>query len=224
MSNNESIHDWISVSPRESFGYKSESEEKREDTSITQEEIDEKRKQAKSVEPLNYGLRFVWDAFKFLLEKGQAWENIVMSLNWKLVYSFGVKTEDDLYLQYYWKTKLDREREIEKSQQEREVQKEKNRLEKLEKMPWWIEEGKKYIDESKWEEWENFVKNCDLYDWKLIPAILELLKLIDDGESWINVQKAFDNQGHSNYSYRNVRSRVVYFSKKWKEASRKLDN
>ena len=89
----------------------------------------------------------------------------------------------------------------------------------------WIEEGKKYIDESKWWDWEKYVDSSDrsLYHWADIDATLELLKMIDNWESWEDVQMAFDDQDHSGSSYRIVRSRVVYFSKKWKEADNKLD-
>lgn len=47
--------------------------------------------------------------------------------------------------------------------------------------------------------------------------------MIDNWESWEDVQKAFDDQNHSGSSYGIVRNRVVYFSKKWKEADNKLD-
>ena len=89
----------------------------------------------------------------------------------------------------------------------------------------WIEEGKKYIDESKWWDWEKYVDSSarSLYHWADIDAILELLKMIDNWESWEDVQKAFDDQNHSGSSYGIVRNRVVYFSKKWKEADNKLD-
>ena len=191
---------------------------------MTQKEIDDKRKTAKQLEPSNYGIYNVWDAFDFLLKKWQAWENIVMSFNWTKLYSFGVETEDDLYMQYFWRTKIEQEKYVEKARQEYEAKEKKEELEALEKVPWWIEEGKKYIDESKWEDWEKYVKISakDLYHWMDVDATLELLKLIDAWESWDKVQKAFDDQGHSNLSYSVVFNRVVYFSKKWEEAKNKL--
>jgi hypothetical protein len=61
-----------------------------------------------------------------------------------------------------------------------------------------------------------------MYHWMDIDSTLELLKLIENWESWENVQKAFYNQWHSGFSYSVVRNRVVYFSKKWNEADKML--
>ena len=191
---------------------------------MTQKEVDDKRKTAVQLEPFNYGIYNIWGAFDFLLKKWKAWENVFMDLNWKKVYSFGVETEDDLYLQYYWKTKFECDKETEKARQEYEVKRKKEKLEALEKVPWRIEEGKKYIDESKWEAWEKYVKSRveDLYEWKDVAATLELLKLIDAWEDWKKVQKVFDDQDHSGYSYSVVRNDVVNFSKDPRQTDRKL--
>ena len=114
--------------------------------------------------------------------------------------------------------------EEEKWRQEIEAKRKRAQLEAIEKIPWWIEEGKKYIDESKWWYWEKYVNSSawDMYCWWDIDATLELLKMIDNWESWEDVQKVFYNQGHSGFSHSVVRNRVIYFSKKWKEAEKKL--
>lgn len=160
-------------------------------------------------------------------------ENCYCKLNWKKVYSIdlinmskkqGCDLEEAFYLVFYWKTKIEQEKERAKYEQERKLERKQKEMEAIEKIPWWIEEGKKYVDESKREDWENYVKSSarDMYHWMDIDDTLELLKLIDAWESWDKVQKAFDAQDHSNFSYSVVFNRVVYFSKKWEEARKNL--
>ena len=55
--------------------------------------------------------------------------------------------------------------EREKYRQEYEAKKKRAQLEAIEKIPSRIEEGKKYIDESKWLDWESYVNSSarDMY-------------------------------------------------------------
>ena len=78
-----------------------------------------------------------------------------MILNGKKVYSFGVNTRDDLYLQYYWKTKSEMDKEKKESKKEQE-KKESNLEENAERFDSLIEKWKQYIDEKKWQEWVDY--------------------------------------------------------------------
>lgn len=161
-----------------------------------------------------------------LVELNKKWRNCYIDFwGWdKRLYSVDINTEDDAYLQLYWKTKIEQEKEWARHEQKRELERKQEEMKAIEKIPWWIEEGKKYIDESKWEDWEKYVNGSAraVYFWTDIDYTLELLKLIDAWESWEKVQKAFDDQDHSVYSYSVVFNRVVYFSKKWEKASENL--
>ena len=47
-------------------------------------------------------------------------------------------------------------------------------------MPLRIEEGKKYIDEAKWKDWENKVTDCVSNEMDLVlDNTLEILRMID---------------------------------------------
>lgn len=188
----------------------------------TEEEI-LKIKEKSCIIELYGGMTFdeaIWE----LLERKEKWENCYIDFNWKKLYSVDINNENDAYLQFFWKTKAQVEMDREKYRQEYEARKQREKLEAIEKIPGWVDEGKKYIDESKWQDWESYVNSSarDMYHWMDIDSTLELLKLIENWESWENVQKAFDNQWHSGFSYSVVRNRVVYFSKKWNEADKML--
>ena len=190
---------------------------------LTDKEIANLKRTAKKIE-LAAGYWFD-DGVNLLLENWKKWINCYIDFNWTKLYSVDTKSIDDAYLQHFWKTKLEFEKEREKRRQEEEARKQKRHLEVLEKAPTWIEEWKKYIDESKWEDWEKNVNRSinDLYEWMDAEATLVLLKMIDEWKSWREIQKTFDDQWHSWMSYHFVRNCVVYFSKKWEEANRKLD-
>lgn len=209
--------------------------EVRESFSQDVEKVADSRKQLSEEEKIKrrenaVEYHFYWslisEAISELVELNKKWINCYIEFwGWeKRLYSVDINTEDDGYLQLYWKTKFEKEMEREKQRQEGEARRKREELEAIEKIPWWVEEGKKYIDESKWWDWEKYVNNSarDMYHWMDIDATLELLKMIDNWESWESVQKAFDDQWHSGFSYSVVRNRVVYFSKRWPEADKKL--
>lgn len=195
---------------------------------MTQKELDDKRKTAEQLEPFSFGIRTVKDAFDFLLKKWQAWENIVMSLNWKKVYSFGVKAEDDLYLQYYWKTKFEREKEVQQAKQEYEVKKEKEHLERLQTVSNLIEEWKKYIKTEYIEEWEQMINKIDVddmygqYDLLAIADALTIIKMIEKDSSYEDIQKWFDKQRRTEDHYGTIIKYVIHFSKDSKDFDKRI--
>ena len=206
---------------RESF---SQDAEKVADSRKQLSEEEVKRMKTEASEIYLYWWMTLDHAVELLLSKKWKWENCFIDFNWTKIYSVDTNSVDEAYLQYFWKTKAQVEMEREKERQEREIERKKKELEALEKIPWWVEEGKKYIDESKWEDWKKYVNSSarDMYCWMDIDATLELLKMIDNWESWDDVQKTFEDQEHSGYSYGIVRNRVVYFSKRWQEADKNL--
>ncbi len=192
-------------------------------TDLTQEEIDELKKTAKKI-PLKQGSSLEED-FQFLLSASKKWKNYFIEFpNGKKIYSCEIKTEDDIYLQYFWKTKTAHEREVWERERNYEIKKKEKELEALNKIPQRIEEWKQYIDEDKRESWERYVNSSarDMYNWMDIDYTLQLLKMIKDWESWESIQKAFNDQDNSFFSYGIVRNWVVYFSNKGDEADKNL--
>ena len=189
---------------------------------LTEEEI--QRAKETAYERNIYGCSTISEAITEFLDMCKDWRNFFVEICWKKLYSVDTKTEDDAYMQMFWKTKIEQEKVREEYARQREVETKKKELEALEKIPWRIEEGKKYVDKWKWWDWESYVNSSarDLYHWMDIDDTLELLKMIDNWESWEKVQETFDNQWHSFMSYSVVFTRVAYFSKKWEEAKSRL--
>lgn len=202
---------------------------KKTERKFTEEEILAKKKNAYDCD---VPLWFWANPVQYFLDYVENGENCYCVLNWKKIYSIDVinisqerwcDLEDAFYLLFYWKTKIECLKERAENAKQHELERKRKELETIEKIPWWIEKGKKYIDQSKWWVWENYVNSSarGTYRWADVDATLELLKLIDSWEPWEKVQESFDNQVYG-YCYNIVRDRVVYFSEKWQEADKKL--
>ncbi len=97
-------------------------------------------------------------------------------------------------------------------------------MEAIEKIPWWIEKGKEYIDESKWSDWKEFVEYAPkgTYHWAEVDLVLKILEMIDNWDSRQEIQNVLDDEWGEGYYYSVVRNRVIYFSKEWIVATDKL--
>ena len=189
---------------------------------LTEEEIQMAKKTA--YECNIYGCSTISEAITEFLDMCKDWRNFFVEICWKKLYSVDTKTEDDAYMQIFWKTKIEQEKVREKYDKKRKLERKKKELEAIEKVPWRIEEGKKYVDEEKWWNWESYVNSSarDMYHWMDIDDTLKLLKLIDEWKSWQEIQKVFDKNCGVGFYYSVVRNRVVLFSKKWEEADKYL--
>jgi len=202
-----------------------------ETTELTEEEISAFKEKAHECRVLMWGTAD--ETIQSFLDYVKDGENCYCELNWKKIYSIdlinmskkqGCNLEDAFYLVFYWKTKIEQEKEQEKYRQKYKAKRKKEELEALEKIPWLVEEGKKYVDETKWSDWEEFVEYAarGTYHWKEVELVLKLLEMIDNWDSRQNIQKIFDNEWGEGWYYSIVRNRVVYYSKKWKEANKNL--
>lgn len=199
------------------------------DTGLTEEEISAIKNEAHECWPeMWYGADRTIQSFLSFVENG---ENCYCILNWRRVYSIDLinmskqqrcDLENAFYLVFFWKTKIEKKAESEKYKQE--VKAKERKFKALEKILWWVEEGKHYIDESKWREWEEFVEYAARgdYYWEEVELVLKLLKMIDNWDSRQNIQEIFDNEWDDAFMYIVIRNKVVYFSKKWEEADKNL--
>jgi hypothetical protein len=215
--------EWVETNIKTDFG---------SETKLTEEEIKKMKKEATECRVPIWG--WAYETISYFLDnyvrKG---ENCYCELSWKRVYSIdllnisqirGCDLEDAFYRQFYWRPKIEQEKLWEKYAQEREAQQKKDRLEAIEKIPWWIEEGKKYIDEEKWEDREKYVNSSarDMYYWGDIDDTIILLKLIEEWKSWEVIQKIFDENCGLGFYHSVVGNRVIRFSRKGAEAKTKL--
>ena len=103
----------------------------------------------------------------------------------------------------------------------------KNDTETLERITRCIGEWKKYINPSKWEDWEKFVyQTFDDYAWEgwpLAEQVADVLKNIEEWKNWKVINAMLDPYSlHSGASYSYVRNAIIYFSKKWDEAKKHI--
>ncbi len=99
---------------------------------------------------------------------------------------------------------------------EREAREEK---EAQEKIPSWIERGKKIIYPEREAEWKECVeaRASDLYHGEDLEMALQLMEQLEAGSTMEDVMVAFDSQDHSGASAAMVRGILLHFSKKGPE-------
>jgi len=218
---------WINDSFEEEInqiGGKEETIKKK--SKLTEEEILAKKEEAHECR-----VDLWWWADKtiqaFLEEYVKEGENCYLQLNWRKIYSIDLinisqerwcDLEDAFYLLFFWKTKIEQQKEREEYNKQRELEKKRKELEIIEKIPWWIEEGKKYVDESKWSDWKEFVEYAakgNYYHWEEVELVLKILEMIDNWDNRQKIQKVLDDEWGVGYYYSVVRNRVIYYSKKW---------
>lgn len=193
---------------------------------LTKKEITAKKRQA-------FGCQLGWIPLNELIQEFvgyvESGMNFYCELNWKKIYSIEVikvsqerwcDLENAFYLLFCWKTKIEREKIAEEKRRQRELEKKRKKLEAIEKIPWWIEKGKEYIDESKWSDWKGFVEKGArwMYYWEEVELVLKILKMIDSWDSRKKIQKVLDKKWGEGYYYSIVRNRVIKYSKKWIDA------
>ena len=181
-------------------------------SSLTSEEIESYKKNAIKVEIYpGETLDEVVIKLENLRKRGKL--NYYASFNGTKLYSLDV-TMDKAYkecLNCTRKTWLKREK---RWLENYKIESEKSKREAHEKLPTWIEEGKKYIHPEKISNWE---KTCnalvdDDYDGLEIEKALEIMKMLDDGKVFKEIKHKVGKDGHSGITYSVTMSIVLLYA------------
>lgn len=154
------------------------------------------------------------ETVEMLLRMKEQGESVYCNFNGHKLYSDNV-TIDSAYLEVCGKTKA----EWDKQQQEwlENYKKEEERAKKvaIEKIPSWIEQGKKYIYPQKLNEWERCVnaRANDLYHGYELDSALEVMEALSKGMSFEEANQIIENQGHSGMSHSIVMRILINFCK-----------
>ena len=83
---------------------------------------------------------------------------------------------------------------------------------------YWIEEGHKILDKSKWDYWDKIVpiRLNDLYHGMELGCCLEIIKILQNG-TLEEAKREIDSQGHSGMSFGLVCAMVKEFSPRGQE-------
>lgn len=83
----------------------------------------------------------------------------------------------------------------------------------------WIERGQALIFPERYEDWEQCVQDSakQLYHGLDLEAALEIMEVLDKGDSIEEAKKILDDQNHSGMSESIVRSIIFHFSSKGPE-------
>ncbi|EOU1989999.1 hypothetical protein BFS06_11470 [Clostridium perfringens] len=144
-------------------------------------------------------------------EKG---ELVYGSFNGHILYSDKV-TLDDAYKQITGRSKEEYCKEIEDFLGR--SKKFKRRIPELSKF--WMEEGRKVLEEDKWGEWDRVVpiRLNDLNEGISLSQCLDIIKLLNDGKSFKHIKRLVETQGHSAVSFGLLCSMLKQFSTKGNE-------
>ena len=158
------------------------------------------------------------DAIVYLTKAQLRDENIFINFNGHKIYSADV-TIDGVYKEVLGMTREEYKEQERKWREEWEEQEHREKAEAQAKIPTWIEEGKKYIPESHWEEWEKCVniRANDLYHGMELDNLLEVLQAIESGNAKTkeDVEGILNDQNHSGASYGMMKSMLKTFSEKY---------
>ena len=144
-------------------------------------------------------------------EKG---ELVYGSFNGHILYSDKV-TLDDAYKQITGRSKEEYCKEIEDFLGR--SKKFKRRIPELSKF--WMEEGRKVLEEDKWGEWDRVVpiRLNDLNEGISLSQCLDIIKLLNDGKSFKHIKRLVETQEHSAVSFGLLCSMLKQFSTKGNE-------
>ena len=166
------------------------------------------------------GIHNIDEAVEVLTYAREQGRNLWFDFNGHKLYSADV-TLDSAYIEVLGMDKATYEKKQKEWREEYE-RKEKEEEEAAQaKIPYWKEEGKKYIPQPLWEEWEKCVeiRAGDLYHGKELDSLLDILKAIDEGKAKTtdDVEKILDDQNHSGSSYGIMKSMLKTFSPAYNE-------
>ena len=98
--------------------------------------------------------------------------------------------------------------------EETRIEIEKSKKEAQEKLPNWIEEGKKYIHPEKFINWEKTCvasANGDYYGLEVEKA-LEIMQMIEDGKLFKEIKEKVLNDGHSGMTYSKTMNIILLYA------------
>lgn len=98
--------------------------------------------------------------------------------------------------------------------EETRIQIEKSKKEAQEKLPSWIEEGKKYIHPEKFINWEKTCvasANGDYHGLEVEKA-LEIMQMLEDGKSFKEIKEKVLNDGHSGMTYSKTMNIILLYA------------
>jgi hypothetical protein len=123
------------------------------------------------------------------------------------------KTVDENYISYFWKTKIEIDKEREEQDIKWEIERKTKELEALKKIPEWIERWNKLIEASLQDEWGKIVpiRAGDLYNWMELDSTLNIIEMILNWSNIDDVKKQLDSEWHSWMSYWLVCKMVFHF-------------
>lgn len=98
--------------------------------------------------------------------------------------------------------------------EESKTQIEKWKKEAQEKLPTWIEEGKKYIHPEKFPNWE---KTCIAsangdYSGSEVEKALEIMQMLEDGKLFKEIKEKVRNDGHSGMTYSRTMNIILLYA------------
>ena len=157
------------------------------------------------------------DAIKFLYQAREIGKNIYCTFRGHDLYSADV-TVDSAYTEVYGMDLAAFNKKREEEREELNRKREKEKAEAQAKVPYWKEEGNKYIPQGLWWEWEKSVEidAVGMYNGTIIEDFLDIVKAIELGQAKTaeDVEKMLIAQNHSN-GYGMVKDMLKTFSEKY---------
>ena len=141
-----------------------------------------------------------------------------IKFNGHILYSDTV-TLDGAYLQITGKTKQQKDKEYKEWKEDYD----KKENEFKEKIPSlvdkYIEKGKQILTKDKWESWAEIVpiRLSDLYHGMELDCCLNIIKLLNNGETLELAKKEIESQEHSGMSFSLVCSMILAFCNRGQE-------
>ena len=162
-----------------------------------------------------YNLEDVGELLKKYREQG---ENVYVEFNGHKLYAL-LDDEDSCYQKVVGMSKKDFKKEqarLHKEMEEKRIAEEKKAEEKI---PEWIERGKKFIYPQQEEMWKYCVdvRAHDLYHGNDLENALDIMECLDNGGTIEEANKILDDENHSGTSYGITLSIVLSFSKRGPE-------
>ena len=162
-----------------------------------------------------YNLEDVGELLKKYREQG---ENVYVEFNGHKLYAL-LNDEDSCYRKVLGMSKKDFKKEqarLHKEMEEKRIAEEKKAEEKI---PEWIERGKKFIYPQQEEMWKYCVdvRAHDLYHGNDLENALDIMECLDNGGTIEEANKILDDENHSGTSYGITLSIVLSFSKRGPE-------
>ena len=171
-----------------------------------------------------YGGMNLDQAVELLLEYKKEGKSVYCEFNGHKLYSDNV-TIDSAYMEVIGMTKTEFDKEQQEWLENHKKEEEQAKKIAIEKIPEWIEKGKKYIYPQNLYSWEECVidRAEDIYHGEDLNVALQAIEALSNGESFENVNKLINEQNHSGSSHSTIMSIIVRFCKNGPEFYEAVD-